>query len=259
MYVISQSEVKFLRSLSIKRYRKLEKKFVIEGYRLIEEALSSNCLFHQIWMSKKFHDSYHGKKILPQINRQKISYKITRSVSIQSVGGTRHNQGIVALLSLPDIYTEPKIKNPSLFLDNIADPGNLGTLFRTAEWFGIKNVYLNNKTVDPFNPKVIRSGMGAHFHLNFYMMNDINTLFKNFRKKKFHIIGADLKGQPVNSISKIKNHRWVLILGSEAHGLSEDIAYYLTQRVFIPKIGNIESLNVTVSGGIILSKLTEDR
>ena len=136
-----------------------------------------------------------------------------------------------------------------LYLYQVSDPGNMGTLFRSAAWFGFTHIALSPDCVDPFNPKVVRAGMGAHFGLSIHANIELN-LFADSHT----LIGADHRG---NDVSDFKSpEKFVLILGSEAHGLSKDIQGILDQTISIEKIGFGESLNVAVAGAILMEKLS---
>ena len=138
-----------------------------------------------------------------------------------------------------------------IILDNISDPGNLGTILRTANWFGVFNILLSEECVDPYNAKVIRSAMGAHFSMNI-VVDKINSHIKKFQSENFKIIAADLDTQDTIESLKIDTDKWALLLGSEAHGLSETVSKLVDCKVKIPQVGAIESLNVSVACGIFL-------
>ena len=132
----------------------------------------------------------------------------------------------------------------------------MGTLLRTAAWFGIKSIFLSPKCVDPFNSKVIRSAMGAHFYFSHfeYILND--DLFINLDKHKVEILGSDIKGNSINNLNYKIPKKWCLILGNESHGISKSIQKHITNTVSIPGFTNIESLNVSIAGGILMNILT---
>ena len=139
-----------------------------------------------------------------------------------------------------------------LFLDHISDPGNLGTLLRTAAWFQIYNIALSPDSLDPYNPETIRAGVGAHFHLSIHSDVNINVFIENH----YSIIGADHRGELLTQ-SFIIPERWVLVLGGEAHGLSEPVNIKLNRTIAIPKSGSGESLNISAAGAILMHQLSE--
>jgi len=161
--------------------------------------------------------------------------------------------GIIATFSLPKQGTPDFSKRLNwLYLDRIRDPGNLGTLLRTSAWFHITHVALSPRCIDPYNPKVVRSGMGAHFHLSIYNNMDLSE----YKAHKFTIIGADQKGTPLSNTTASGSVPWVLVLGSEVHGISLKNIPLLDCAVSIPRVGKGDSLNVAIAGGILLHQMT---
>jgi len=247
--MLSNSQIKLFKSLHNKKFRVAEKQFIIEGHRLIEEALRAKTTFNGIWCTEEYAEK--NSELLTALKRAKNKWEITSAKSLSQVCDSRNNQGIIALLTLPE-QTQFKIANsPILLLDNISDPGNMGTILRTAEWFGMENIIFSPKCVDPYNSKVIRSAMGAHFHLNQIVQDNLIQIIPQLKNEGFSIIGAELDGVPITEFSPPQ--KWALVLGNEAHGLSPHIKSLLDKSVTIPKVGNIESLNVAVASGVILN------
>jgi len=247
--MLSNSQIKLFKSLHNKKFRVAKKQFIIEGHRLIEEAFSAKTKFDGIWCTEEY--AKKNSKLLTALKRARNTWETTSTKSLSQVCDSQNNQGIFALLTLPKRAQFKITNSPFLFLDNISDPGNMGTLLRTSEWFGIKNVIFSPKCVDPYNSKVIRSGMGAHFHLDQIIQKNIIQLIAKLKHEGFTIIGADMDGTSITEFSPPQ--KWALVLGNEAHGLSPHIKSLLDESVTIPQSGNIESLNVAVAGGIILN------
>ena len=249
--MLSNSQIKLFKSLHTKKSRVAEKQFIIEGHRLIEEAFRAKTKFDGIWCTEEYAEK--NSKLLITLKRAQNKWETTSTKSLSQVCDSRNNQGIIALITLPE-QSQFKIDNSSIILlDNISDPGNMGTILRTAEWFGVKNIIFSPKCVDPYNSKVIRSAMGAHFHLNEIVQDNLIQIIAKLKNEAFTIIGADMDGIPLNKFSPPK--KWALVLGNEAHGLSPHIKSLLDQSVTISKSGNIESLNVAVASGVILNSL----
>ena len=135
-----------------------------------------------------------------------------------------------------------------------SDPGNLGTLLRSACWFGINQVALSKDSVDPYNPKVVRSGMGAHFYLSIQVKTNIDF----FDKNKFTILGGDINNGEKIKLKTFKKN-WVLVLGNEAHGISDIVKEKIDKKISIKKLGAGDSLNVSTSGSILMYLLTKDQ
>ena len=141
--------------------------------------------------------------------------------------------------------------NLILVLDDINDPGNLGTIIRTADWFGITQIIASKNTVELFNPKVIQSSMGAVYRVN-YFVEDLIEVVNQFKEKSTPILGAVIDGENVYKTSI--NKQCVLLMGSESHGINETLLNLVTQKLTIPKYGQTESLNVAMATGILLSE-----
>jgi TrmH family RNA methyltransferase len=138
----------------------------------------------------------------------------------------------------------------SLILDGIQDPGNLGTIIRIADWYGIKNILCTNDTADCYNSKVIQSTMGSFTRVNIWYGNIVEEVLK---QSKLPIYGAVLNGE--NVYSSAKNKTAILVIGNEGNGIRESVMPFITNPVTIPKIGGAESLNAAVATGIILSHI----
>ena len=136
-----------------------------------------------------------------------------------------------------------------IYLDKISDPGNMGTLIRSCEWFGINNIALSPKCADQYNPKSIRAAMGAHFGVTIHKNTDLSIF-----KKTHRIIAADLRGE--NASTYEFPNKCVLVLGSEAHGISYQNLGYVKDFIFINKLGSGTSLNVSTAGSILIYLLT---
>ena len=159
--MITKNEIKFLNSLSQKKYRIQSQKFLVEGKRIVKELIQSKALIDQIYVSEDFINK-NADFILFDSN---INYKIVSNEVISKIKNTESSQEVFAICLIKNNF-DFQIHTPILILDNISDPGNLGTLLRSASWYDINNVLVSNNSVDIYNPKVVRSAMGAHFHID---------------------------------------------------------------------------------------------
>ena len=246
--MLSNTQIKLYKSLHTKKFRLKEKKYVIEGHRLIQEAINANAKLLGAWCSKKYIEN--NPKFITVLKNSADKFESTSTKSLSQICDSQNNQGVVAILSLPEHVKFEINHQPILLLDNISDPGNMGTILRTANWFGIKGVVLSHECVDPYNSKVLRSAMGAHFHIKQIVQDDLSQIILQLKKDDYTIIAADMDGTSLDEFNAPK--KWALILGSEAHGLSKAIMPLLDEQVTIPKSGNIESLNVSVATGVAL-------
>ena len=240
--MISQKQVK---SLHLKKYRSLNNQFIVEGSRSVSSAIDAKAIIDSVFYTLDF--SKKNPTLLEKVNR--IPSKIVSSKEIRKLSPSANPSGILATCKIPKF--EPFNKNKNIiFLDNVSDPGNLGTILRTALWFGIDQIGYSSKSIDPYNPKVVRSAMGAHFSISWLGELSLDDI------KEYKILGADHRGKSIHTIN-IDNQRWALIMGSEAQGISKSAHSCIDELIGIPKVGEGESLNVGVSMGILLHELTK--
>lgn len=240
--MINQKQIK---SLHQKKYREHYNLFIIEGVRSFISAVEANAkiklIFYTIEFSKK--NPWLKKKLY------QIPNKIVSIEEIKKLSPVKSPSGILAVCEIPKFNLLDKKKN-LIYLDSLSDPGNLGTIIRTATWFGVSQIGYSKKSIDPFNPKVVRSAMGSHFNLSWLGELSLNDI------KEYEIIGADHRGKSLEEVQPF-NNKWALIMGNESHGISDNIKKAIKHLVSIPKIGEGESLNVGVSMGILLHELTK--
>jgi len=252
--MLSNSDHKLITSLAKKKYRKLHQLFAIEGERLVLEAVQSKVLIYQVYITDEFIAKPQHNSLMDLIAENAIVTNAISEREMKSICDTISPSGILAICEILK-SNDMKISNSDnwLFLDGINDPGNLGTLLRSADWFGVKNVALSENCVDVFNTKVLRSGMGSHFGLNLFTNVSLNRLANSSHT----IIGAFQNGENINQVKIESIVPWVLVIGNEAHGISTINIDHISLKVTIPKIGSGESLNAAVAGSIILAHLTK--
>ncbi len=244
--MISKAEIKKIRTLNTKKGRDLHNLILIEGKRLIEQAIKSELNIEKVWITENFEKkNVNIRRLLGNTSIDSILEQ-----DLNKISKTKNPSGIIGVMntSLGDIK---KSDRRIIILDGISDPGNLGTILRTANWFGIKNVILSEECVDQFNSKVVRAGMGSHFNMNI-VRTDIVKYVTQLQSDNFKIIAAEIDTN--NSIENLKlsDDKWALLMGNEAHGLSESILSLVDCKIKIPQLGKIESLNVSVACGIFL-------
>ena len=247
--MISKNRLKYLRSLKIKKYRIKEQLLLVEGFRLISEALNAQADIQTIYYSKKILNNKEFQRLFDKCNSKKIEIVEIQQKNIDELSDSINNQGIIAIINTP-ISIDNFTSSNQLILDSISDPGNMGNILRTADWFGLKNIYLSENSIDPYNRKTVRASMGAHFYINIIFIN-IDQHIKMLKENNFTIIGADVIGD--NLYDWEPPSKWAIILGNEAHGISSKVKELVDYNITIPKKGNIESLNVAMAAGILLS------
>jgi len=244
---MTNNEIKIIQSLDRKKVRQEMGQFFIEGKRLVQSALEFQRQLHEVFVTDLFlkdHSDFGDVLQNSGVKLTQISSKVMDKLSF-----TKSPSGAAAVCALPTPTLCDTSQEKWLYLDHVSDPGNLGTLFRSAAWFGFRHVALSTNCVDPYNPKVVRSGMGAHFGLSIHSDILLNQFFDSHT-----LIGADHHGTPVERFSVPEN--FVLVLGNEAHGLTDETKAHLNEIVAIAKRGFGESLNVSVAGAILMERFT---
>nr|WP_223241359.1 RNA methyltransferase [Flammeovirga sp. EKP202] len=137
-------------------------------------------------------------------------------------------------------------------LDDVRDPGNLGTILRVADWYGIKDIFLSKQCTDPFSPKVVASTMGAFSRIQTHIV-DLPELLRKYKNEGIQIIGADMDGKDIHQF--IPDQKSIMVMGSESHGISEEVHQVLSTKITIPKYGEAESLNVAIATAIICDNI----
>lgn len=227
----SLSTQKLIRKLRQRKHRWQEKCFVAEGPKLVQDLLKSGLKPHFIWSTTEFPQS------------ENISEELLKSLSHLSTP----NQ-VLAVFPFP----ERQLKNPNrvLILDGINDPGNLGTLLRTADWFGFRRVFCTSGTADIYNSKTVQSTMGslARLQIEYATIAEIQTQLAHFQ-----FLIADMEGKPFNSLSVDAIPAMALVMGSESHGPAKEWQEF-GQVITIPRPleSEIDSLNVGIAGGILM-------
>ena len=245
--MISKTDIKKLSKLSTKKGRNKYNLYLIEGLRIIRSALRVQTKINRIFVTARFEESVDYQLISNRFN-QILKPEIIDEKTMKQITQTVTPSGVLAVCSLPKVTELPSpIVSNWLYLDKIADPGNLGTLLRSAAWFGTTQVALSPHCGDLFNTKVMRGGMGAHFSLQMVTNCDL----RQFKSSDHLIIGADHRGM---SIIDFNNNAkdWVLVIGSEADGISKENSNHIKYSLSIPKNGSGDSLNAAVAGSIML-------
>lgn len=247
---------KHFRSLmSDRKDRRRERLFVIEGVRLAEEALRSGATIAAVlYNGDQLAATERGHTLLQAIAALPNAYAATPEV-LSAVSDTVTPQGIIAAVRWPEL--EPSEKGVQLVLDAVQDPGNVGTLLRTAEATGVTQVICIAGTADVYSPKVIRSAMGAHFRLP--IVQDVQ-----WDKAPMLLLGADnVYAATASASMPYYAADWrqpsALIIGNEANGVSEQGMFAATKQISIPMIGPVESLNAAVAGSVILFEALRQR
>lgn len=232
--------IKNIKKLKEKKYR-LDS-YIVEGIKMVKEAISENQEIALIAIREDFKIDFDTKKI----KIVTISNKIFNDIS-----DVKTPQGILAVIKKNQNNQIETNSDYILALDSLQDPGNMGTIIRTADSANINQIIINKTTVDPYSPKVIRSTMGAIYRTNIIEVEDLKATLKEMKLKGFQIITTDLKA--TRSIYDINyNNKTVVVIGNEANGVSQEILQTADKKVIIPMLGKTESLNASIAASIMI-------
>lgn len=250
--MISRNKIKFIVSLQKKKVREEERLYIIEGDKIVREFLSAGVVARTLIAKPEFIAS------LPTDLRNKaeeileVSYDDLKKISTLK---TPHNA--IALIPLKDQIPDFSgiLKELCVVLDNVQDPGNLGTIIRAAGWFGIKNIICSEGSVDIYNPKVIQATMGAILSVNVFYA-DLKDFLIIAGKNNTPVYGTLLEGKSIYS-HKLDN-KGIIMFGNESKGISEELLTYVSEKIMIPRCGTIkngiDSLNVGMAASIVFSE-----
>lgn len=257
-------KIKMIRGLLEKpSHRKKEKAFIVEGIKMVNEALALQLVL-EIFESESFYSSSQSKdNVNPEIKKlnsflsDSSEFFIVSDSIFKSMTDTVTPQGILAVVKMPEYNMETilsKKKLKILFLEDISDPGNLGTMFRTAEAAGMTAIFMTKNTVDLFNPKTVRSTMGSVFRMPFIYLENIDKEILRCKMKGLSFYAAHLKGK--KSYKEISySDRTAILIGNEARGLSEWLSNQADEYLKIPMQGEVESLNAAIAAALIMYEI----
>jgi len=247
--MLSKAQISLITSLQNKKYRKQHGLFIVEGIKSVMEFISSIYEVESIFYT----DDANTK--VGKISHNIKSHELTET-EFQKISALKSPQGILALVKLPlqQKIVPSNLKNKfSLVLDDVQDPGNLGTIIRTAEWFGIEHIICSIGTVDAYNPKVVQATMGSLARLQIHY-TDLTDFIPATGLK---VYGALLDGQSIYQTVWAKEG--LIVMGNEGNGISDEIIPLIDQAVTIPRLGQAESLNVAVATTIFCSEISRQK
>ena len=253
MQSISSKEnelIKHIKKLKDKKERDISNEYVIEGIKLIQEAIQENVNIKQIIVCDDCDKTESiPKDLMYEIAKYDCVY-VTKKI-FKYISEVQEPQGILAVIEKNNKdreidYTQDII----VALDNVQDPGNLGTILRTVDSIGLTQILVSKGTADSYNPKVVRSTMGAIFRIKIIECEDLEKILKEVKKHKFKVVVTSL--QTENSIYEINYNKKVIVIGNEAKGVEKNIQDLADEKIKIPMLGKTESLNASVATGIVL-------
>lgn len=235
----ANSLIKNAKKLQQKKYRKAS--YLIEGWHLLEEAQEYGAVIETIFVTEEGLDRVKGLEQVRLVSPEVLS-ELSDSVS---------PQGVVAQLRLPEREMPQELSGKYLVLEDVQDPGNVGTMIRTADAAGYDGIFLSNKSADLYNLKVLRSMQGSHFHLPIYRV-EVEELVARLQASHTPILATTLSKDSVDYQEVSVPNSFALVMGNEGQGISDFIAESADQLVHITMPGQAESLNVAVAAGILL-------
>jgi len=259
---MTNTQRKFLRSLQQKKERKENNSFVIEGKKIVTETLqatNSNYKIKQLFATQDFLDNLENQNILnnkvEDVNNEDNQIEIILSTANQlsEAGSLKSNNAAIAVVEFPVLTVPKKLENLALLLENINDPGNLGTIIRIADWYGIEDIFCSQQTVDLYNSKTLSATMGSFLRVNVHYGNE----FEFLKLAEGNTYGAFLDGKNVHQTKFPKTG--MLVIGSESHGITEKLGKEILNKITIPSFASsnnnneesAESLNAAIATAII--------
>lgn len=235
--MLSKSQIKLITSLKQKKYRQQHGFFVVEGVKTIKELLQSHLVLHALYTTEPFNIDAKNEVLISETDLKRISFLTTPNTAL-------------AIFEIPQPQPIEK-KGLIVALDAVRDPGNLGTIIRLCDWFGVKDLVCSNETVDCFNPKVVQATMGSitRVAINYIDLADF------LKSTNLPIFGAFMEGE--NVYTKRLPENGILVMGNEANGISKEVEAMITDKIAIPRFGDLqatESLNVSTATAILLSE-----
>jgi TrmH family RNA methyltransferase len=247
--MVSKSQISLIKSLQQKKFRREHRLFVAEGYKSVSEFIASGYQMHTV---------YHTPALTAKLHKlsKKVNFQDILAADLQKMSSLTTPQEVLAVIHLPEW---PKLTQNSLLnrftlvLDGVQDPGNLGTIIRTADWFGIHNIICSEDTVDAYNPKVVQATMGSLARVNLHY-TDLAILISQLN---LPVLGAMLNGD--NIYTADFGTQGLVVMGNEGNGLRPEIQKLITQSITIPRNGEAESLNVAIATALFCSEISRRR
>lgn len=253
MKVISSKDneiIKKIKSLKEKKYRDIENCYIIEGIKLVKEAIAENAKIKQIVVCEDcIDDGEIDTDTLYEIAKFDVVY-VTEKV-FKTITDVKTPQGIIAVIEKNNINSKIDYSQDIIIaLDGVQDPGNLGTILRTVDSANLKQIILSKDSADSYNSKVVRSTMGAIFRVNIIEEDSLKEMLQDAKKNNFKVMVTSLDTK--NSIYDVDYSKKVIVIGNEANGVSKEVQAIADEKVKIPMLGKTESLNASVAAGIMI-------
>lgn len=239
--MISKNQLKLIRALGQKKQRRAHGLFLVQGEKNVLELVKTDYRVRQVFATQDFLDRYSQCLIGYECIEATLE-DLTKASTLVS------NNAAIAIVEIPQLI-EPEAEGFMIALDGVSDPGNLGTIIRLADWYGIKHIVASEDCADPYSPKTISATMGSFARVTVTQLNLPDYL----KHAHLPIYGAFLDGENVHNVSF--SAQGILLMGSESHGIREQASQHVTNKITIPSFGGAESLNVAMAAGIIIDNI----
>ena len=243
--------IKEVKKFHQKKQRDVHKKYLLEGYHLVEEAVLAGATIDKVFIDQKRYELYND-----WLSEQLVDCYLVSTEVLKALSELPTPQGIVALVDKQEQIVE-NFTGAWLLLDGVQDPGNVGTLIRTADAAGFSGVILGEGTADLYSSKVLRSLQGSHFHLPIIHRNLIEVI-QQFKQAEIPVYGTELNQDALPYTKVTPRKDIALVLGNEGQGVSQDVLNLTDRNLYIPIYGQAESLNVGIAGGILMYHFVSD-
>ncbi|MDZ7364072.1 MAG: RNA methyltransferase [candidate division KSB1 bacterium] len=259
--MLSKNDLKMIARLTQKKYRSELNKFLAEGGRLCEEAIKSDWKVERVIYCPSFLQSLRARQALQLASERNVAIDEVPSEVFVSLSDTMHSQGLLAVVEKRPLASDPVERMRGVprcmwvGIEKLHDPGNMGTILRTADWLGVDGIVIGKECVEIYNPKVVRASMGSIFHLPIFEVDDFAGVMRRFQTFSAVLYGADQAGDFSYSMLRYAPKK-VLLLGDEVDGLSPEVGAIIQHRVSIPRRGGGESLNVAIAAAILLAEMS---
>lgn len=246
--MISKSDVKYIQSLAHKKFREEEGLFIVEGVKMVEELL-----FEYPEKMVHLYATQSWAVRLSQFGALQCPVSVIDDKILNRISQLKTPNEVLALVKVPQQTGVGIVKNGvTVVLDQLQDPGNLGTIIRTCDWFGVENIVCSTDTVDAFNHKTVQSAKGSLLRVNI-SYTDLSRFLSD--QKAMPVYAAVLGGNSIHEVSF--QQPAILVIGNEANGISKEILNFATEKITIPKKGKAESLNAAIATAVILSSMVK--
>ncbi len=242
---MNKNTIKFIKSLHLKKFRREEGMFLVEGEKSMMELVRSDFEIMNIYLTAEMYDKYVGE--LREFER---IVEIVSISDLEKASTLEFNDTGIAVVKQKENMPLTVVEGDLVIvLDDIRDPGNLGTIIRTADWYGVKKIICSETTAEFYNPKVISASMGSFTRINIFYTN-LESFLQEQKNKNIGVLGALLDGEDAHTFKYPKTG--ILLMGNESNGIHASLLSYITHKVTIPRYGEAESLNVSMATGILL-------